>query len=79
MLTLLTRAQCGLCDHAAEALRDLGLPFETIDVDQDSRLLALYNEAIPVILDADREVIRAPITKDGLKSALRDINLSTGR
>jgi glutaredoxin len=69
-LTLVTRTPCGLCDQAASALRRAGLPFEPVDVDGDPALLALYNEAVPVLLADGREVCRAPITDSVLRSAL---------
>jgi len=52
-------------------LRDLGLSFETVDVDADARMAREYGEYIPVVLLDGREVARAPISRDGLSSALR--------
>jgi hypothetical protein len=54
-LTLLTRAQCGLCDEMLAELRLLGarapLPALTIvDVDSDSQLQRRYGLKVPVLL-----------------------------
>ena len=74
-LTLVTRAECGLCIDAARALRDLGLEYDVADVDANPRLLALYGDAVPVVLAGDSEVCRAPVTISVLRSALRAVNL----
>jgi glutaredoxin len=70
-LTLLTRQGCGLCEDAAHALRDLGLDFEPVDIDQDAGLRALYNDAVPVVLLDGLELCRAPFTKESLRSVLK--------
>jgi glutaredoxin len=70
-LTLLSRGDCGLCEDAARALGGLGLDFEVVDIDTRPRLLAAYGDVIPVILAGDREVCRAPITRDSLRAALQ--------
>jgi glutaredoxin len=70
-LTLLSRNLCGLCDEAMQALRDLGLDFEVVDIDGRPDLLRLYDQAVPVILDGGRELCRAPISKQTLQAALR--------
>jgi glutaredoxin len=76
-LTLLTRQDCGLCEHAAALMRDMGLQFETVDIDRRPDLLALYTDAIPVVLAGGREVCRAPITREALRSSLVGINLGS--
>ena len=73
-LALVTRTPCHLCDDAAAALRRAGLAFERLDVDADPELLALYNEAVPVLLLDGREVCRAPITDSSLRSALKALS-----
>jgi hypothetical protein len=54
-LTLLTRAQCGLCEemqHAIDALRAQHAlpPLALIDVDSDRELQRRYGLKIPVLL-----------------------------
>jgi len=74
-LTLLTRRGCGLREHAAELMRDMSLEFETVDIDGRPDLLALYTDAIPVVLAGGRELCRAPITREALRSSLVAVNL----
>ncbi len=69
-LQLLSRPECGLCREAAAVLSDLGLRFETVDVDSDPRLALEYGERIPVVLLDGREVARAPVSRESLRSAL---------
>ena len=78
-LTLLTRQDCGLCEDTASLLRDLGLDFESVDIDTRPELLARYDAAVPVVLAGEREICRAPVTEEGLRSALRTVNLGSGR
>ncbi len=73
-LSLLSRAGCGLCDRAAALLSDLGVEFDTIDIDREPALLVLYDEAIPVVLAGEQEVCRAPITAQSLRGALKALN-----
>ena len=54
-LTLLTRAECGLCEEMHEALRALGRraalpPITIVDVDSDAQLQRRYGLKIPVLL-----------------------------
>ncbi|MCE9544044.1 MAG: glutaredoxin family protein [Planctomycetia bacterium] len=46
---LYTRVGCHLCDDARDLLRRHGLEPEEIDIDRDPRLLAQYNECVPVV------------------------------
>ncbi len=69
-LTLLTRRDCHLCQEAAALLQKEGIEFEAVDIDLDASLTRLYDEAIPVILSGDREVARAPITRESLRRGL---------
>ena len=70
-LTLITRVDCGLCEDLARDLSRLGVAFSTVDVDQDPRLISLYNECVPVLLQDGRELARAPLTEHELRKALR--------
>ena len=69
-LRLLTRVDCHLCEEAARELARLGIAFATIDVDLDKELTRLYGDSIPVLLDGDIEVARAPLTAASLEMAL---------
>jgi glutaredoxin len=77
-IELLSRQDCGLCDHAADALRALGLTFSTVDVDSDPELVTAFGDAVPVVLVAGQEVTRAPITLDSLRRALSGLALTSG-
>jgi hypothetical protein len=65
------RPGCGLCDEMAADLSDLRVPFDAVDVEQDPALESAYGESIPVLFDGEREVARAPHTRDSLKKALQ--------
>lgn len=65
------RPNCGLCEDMAAGLTSLRLPFDAIDIEQDSALEAAYGESIPVLLEGDRELARAPQTRKSLKAALQ--------
>ena len=54
-LTLLTRAECGLCEEMHVALQALGRraalpPITIVDVDTDTQLQRRYGLKIPVLL-----------------------------
>jgi glutaredoxin len=53
-LTLITRAQCHLCEVAKEAMArftaETGEPWTELDVDSDPALLEEYWDRVPVIL-----------------------------
>ena len=54
-LTLLTRAECGLCEEMHVALQALGRraalpPITIVDVDSDAQLQRRYGLKIPVLL-----------------------------
>ncbi len=54
-LTLLTRAECGLCEEMHAALQALGRraalpPITIVDVDSDAQLQRRYGLKIPVLL-----------------------------
>ena len=65
------RPGCGLCEEMAADLSDLRVPFDAVDVEQDPALESAYGESIPVLFDGDREVTRAPHTRDSLKKTLQ--------
>jgi hypothetical protein len=65
------RPGCGLCEEMAADLSDLHVPFDLVDVEQDTALESAYGEIIPVLFDGEREVTRAPHTRDSLKMELQ--------
>jgi glutaredoxin len=58
-VTLVTRANCHLCEQAASVLArlqaELGFALETVDVDADERRRAEYSDRVPVILIDGKE------------------------
>ena len=59
-LTLVSRSYCHLCHEMERALRPLaaefGIDIEVLDVDADSALETRYDELVPVLLHAEREL-----------------------
>ena len=59
LVTLITRADCHLCDDARATLlqlaAELGFGYAELDVDADPALLAEHAEHVPVILIDGRE------------------------
>lgn len=70
-LRLLSRPDCGLCEEMARDLTRLKLQFVTIDIESDASLEAAYGEAIPVLMDGEQEIARAPQTRASLERTLR--------
>ena len=65
------RPACHLCDEARQALGDMGLGFDEINIEDDEGLHAAFLERIPVVevdgqvvseLGLDEAAIRAAIT-----------------
>jgi Glutaredoxin-like domain (DUF836) len=54
----------------ARDLQRLRVEFEEIDVEQDEALERAYGESIPVLLDGENEIARAPQTERSLRDAL---------
>ena len=52
-------------------LAHLRVPFDAVNIEDDASLEATYGELIPVLFEGDREVARAPQTRDSLKKALQ--------
>ena len=69
-LTLLSRPGCHLCEQAALLLRGFGVDFVMRDVDA-SEMTERYGDAIPVLLDGNRELARAPMDAASLRQALQ--------
>jgi hypothetical protein len=70
-LRLLYRPGCHLCEEMANALTELDLLFEAVNIEEDASLEAEYGELIPVLMWHDREVARAPQSPRTLKRALQ--------
>jgi glutaredoxin len=60
-ITLYTRIGCHLCDDAVAVLERHHLPFESIDIDADPKLIAKYNECVPVVVIDGRERFRGRV------------------
>jgi glutaredoxin len=69
-LTLYTRPGCHLCDVATAALREIGEPFEEVDITTDPELEMEYGERIPVIMLDGKEHGYWRVEKDRL---IRDL------
>jgi len=68
-LTLVTRAECELCEDAERELRRLGADFELVDVDGDAGLFGRYDEYVPVLLLDGVELAHAPLGNETLRAA----------
>ena len=69
-LRLLRRPECGLCEDMARDLHRLRVAFEEVDIEQDAALERAYGESIPVLMQGDNEIARAPQTERTLRQAL---------
>ena len=76
-LQLLTRANCHLCEVAAETLArigaEAGLSVAAVDVDADPGLQAEYGDRVPVVLLDGREHSYFSVDVDRLR---RDLGLT---
>jgi coenzyme F420-reducing hydrogenase beta subunit len=66
-LRFLTRQGCHLCEDAVALLA--GVSFDIIDIDHDPELLLLYDERVPVLLDATtgQVLLEGRITADQVR------------
>ena len=69
-LRLLGRKDCHLCEVARLDLDSIGAPYELIDIDTEPKLVSLYDNAVPVLLDSDRELLRAPMSRRDIEEAI---------
>lgn len=73
-VTLYTRADCHLCESVQQVIehvartRAFRLTVRDIDADEDD--LALYNEAVPVVVINGREIARYRLTHAEFEAAL---------
>jgi glutaredoxin len=74
-ITLLSKAQCHLCDEArrdiARVAADLGVGWQEIDIATDDELLLDYADRVPVILLDGAEHSSLYVEEDRLRAALR--------
>jgi len=75
-LTLLTRAECGLCEDMQRELQALCArhvlpPLRLLDVDSDRQLQRRYGMKIPVLLLDDVPVCSVRLDRDELLRMLR--------
>ena len=72
---LYTRRGCHLCEHAWQLLLDaqqrFGCALETVDVDSDPRLAALYGEQVPVVAVGGKVRFRGVVNRVLLARVLR--------
>jgi len=54
----------------ARDLQRLRVDFDEVDIEDDEGLEHAFGEAIPVLLDGDAEIARAPQTEQSLRVAL---------
>src|SRR5581483_11849235 len=75
IVTLYGRPGCHLCEDAAALLsrlaRELGFRWQSVDIDADARLLALYDQVVPVVALDGAEIARAPIRPAALRERLQ--------
>jgi len=76
-LTLLTRADCGLCEQMLQELAALRLrhalpPLTLLDVDSERELQRRWGLKIPVLLLDEIPVCNARLDEQALLRALRD-------
>lgn len=74
-ITLVDRAGCHLCDHAATVIdrvaQQAGVQWSRVEVDSSPDLLHKYADLVPVVLVDGREVAHWSITDEALTRALR--------
>ncbi len=68
---LYTRQGCHLCDVAHDLLRKQGVRPRLIDIDQDPKLVELYNECVPVVVIGGKVRFRGRVSEVLLKRLLR--------
>jgi glutaredoxin len=74
VVTVLTRRDCSLCDKAIDAVRricaELGVSWDSADVDGDVELRAEYGDRVPVIFIDGREHGYFAVEEDRFRAAL---------
>jgi glutaredoxin len=74
-VTLYSREGCHLCDEAraamAPAIKDAGVKFTEVDIDDDPELKERYDQVVPVVLIGSREVARGKFDLADFKRQLQ--------
>ena len=74
-VTIVSRGDCHLCRViyrvAMQVQQDLSFDLITVDVDSDQRLLAQYNDRVPVVLFDGREKFSGRMTEGELREAIK--------
>lgn len=82
VLTLYTRAGCGLCEQAEMNLQALAYRYEAVDVDVDPALRARYGDDVPVLADGERVLLKGVLSRGRLSTLkvqlLREARSSSG-
>ena len=68
-LTLYSRIECPLCEHAAELLEQKGIPFTEQDIEEKEEWVRLYHVRIPVLSNGESE-LNWPFTVDDVATLL---------
>jgi glutaredoxin len=73
-VTLYTKAECGLCAEAEEALlrvqKLIQFEAEFVYIEDDDELYERYSQRVPVVVVDGREVASAPVDEAGLQAVL---------
>ncbi len=70
-ITLYGRADCHLCDDARAVLRQVGEPFDEVDIESDDELFKRYLERIPVVTLDGEELFEFFVDEDRLAALLQ--------
>ena len=77
-LTLYFREYCSLCHRMLAELAPwrerYGFELEVLDVDDDPRLVALYDELVPVLMAGETEICHYHLDPQRLAAHLREIS-----
>ena len=77
-LTLLTRAQCHLCDEMRDEVEPLAeaaaVPIDEVDVDSEPSLAARWGDRVPVLLAGERELFHYRVDRAALSAYLADVS-----
>lgn len=73
-VTMYSRARCGLCDEAREAIlgvrAERPFEFDEVLIDSHEHLERAYGTRVPVVLVDGRELFELRVDPDGLREAL---------
>ena len=76
-LTLLFREYCSLCHQMRQALlpyqQQYGFALNVVAVDEDEKLVARYNELVPVLLHGEHEICHWHLDEAALSAYLNQV------